>query len=209
MLTTLYPNCVLWWTFFDATDLQQDFSSKNHDPTVANATYTSANGGGIDCDGADDYASTADSADFTFAGDFTIAAWVVVDATNTASRQIAYHYAPSQGWNLYTSSSFNGKFAFDVIVTSSANAIANSATVLGALYHVVGVRTSGTLNLYVNGAVQTDTGSKSGTLNAATSFWLGVDRTLTGDFDGKIFDVKLFNVALSAAQILALYNDGV
>jgi hypothetical protein len=78
-------------------------------------------------------------------------------------------------------------------------------------HFIVGVRnrTANTLKIYVDGSLErtvTDTTSVGGTLNTV-NFWVG-GRTVNSEyFAGIIDEVSVFNRALSATEILDLYNN--
>jgi len=73
-------------------------------------------------------------------------------------------------------------------------------------YHVVMVRTSGTLNFYVNGTIT----SGSNTSTPATPTTLSQIGSQVGIrfFNGKIDEVGFWNRALSSTEITQLYNGG-
>src|SRR3954469_135922 len=76
----------------------------------------------------------------------------------------------------------------------------------GAWHHVVATRnaTSGAMVLYVDGAQQASATGPTGTRNAPAILRVGGLQTSLNFFAGQIDEVRLFNAALSAAQVAAL-----
>ncbi len=65
---------------------------------------------------------------------------------------------------------------------------------------------SGTVNMYINGSLDsTDTGAS--TPNVPTLFKIGAKSWITGYWDGKLSSVRIYNRALNAAEVTALYNE--
>ncbi|HEU5228346.1 MAG TPA: LamG-like jellyroll fold domain-containing protein, partial [Ktedonobacteraceae bacterium] len=62
----------------------------------------------------------------------------------------------------------------------------------------------GEMKIYLNGQLLHAETGKTKLLPAATLFVLGADRGLTTNYDGKVADLHIWNVALSAEQILLL-----
>jgi hypothetical protein len=76
----------------------------------------------------------------------------------------------------------------------------------GAWHHVVATRNSatGAMVLYVDGAQQASTTGPTGTKNAPPNLRIGSLQTNLNFFAGQLDEVRLYNVALSAAQVAAL-----
>jgi hypothetical protein len=91
--------------------------------------------------------------------------------------------------------------------SSSSYARSNLALNDGSCHHIAGLRRSGLLYLYVDGVLQTTSGSSSANVTNTASFIIGGDSSTYRYFDGVIDDVKVFNRALSAGEIGELYGD--
>lgn len=83
---------------------------------------------------------------------------------------------------------------------------------VGEWAHLVGVYSSGTITLYVNGSVTTGTNSGAAagldTLYDAGSLYIGKDGSDAArpGFRGKIDNLQIYNTAVSAADITTAYN---
>ncbi len=114
-----------------------------------------------------------------------------------------------EGINLSKGRGTGDFFIFGVSSASGQAAELHSSTlvVTGAWYHVAGVRTSNSIQLYINGQLQAQTNvsfpQDYGTLplffgTSGQSFW---DRKLNGWLD----EVSLYNRALSSNEIASIY----
>jgi hypothetical protein len=77
-------------------------------------------------------------------------------------------------------------------------------------YHVVMLRTNGTLMLYANGAFATNSVpvlSPDQSIATPTAFAIGSGGSSARFFNGAINDVRIFNRALSASEVQELYTD--
>jgi hypothetical protein len=117
---------------------------------------------------------------------------------------LGYHWYPEGTNNLY----------FSVRNSSDDSTGAwNSQTNPLQYNHIVGVadRASGTVNLYVNGTLMAGTAWDGNIKNPATKWTIGLsgnsswDEKHRGNLDGWIDEVRVYNRALSADEVLALY----
>jgi hypothetical protein len=79
----------------------------------------------------------------------------------------------------------------------------------GTWYHYVGIYDGATVSAYLNGVQVASTAFAGGAIAAGTGPDINVARNpaYAGDyFDGAIYDVRIYEQALSAAQVLALYQ---
>lgn len=112
---------------------------------------------------------------------------------------------------LYTT---NNKVQASIFDGGTQTATSNSSLVNGVWYHLVmTAQNSGSIILYVNGVAQTATGSVA-TMQSLTSsvvFYMG-NRPPGGgsqSFNGVLDVCRVFNGALTAAQVSTLYYSGV
>ena len=112
------------------------------------------------------------------------------------------------GWVLGCVTSGTSKFTFSPRSGGSAVYL-NSATATTTDWnHVVGVRDGTSIKLYVNGVETSDTFSSIGDPGSVTTrlgqWYTGDDYPLYGDLD----EVAIWDGALSASDVSALYNSG-
>ncbi len=173
-------------------------------------------------DGTNGYVSVPDSA-ILRPTNLTIEAWVnfsSLDTPGTASVGEQYivfkqntRSGNFEGYFLGKARGANGDyFVFNVSSSAGVSVEVDSAPTIqtGVWYHVAGMRDASNLYLYLNGQLvsQTPVGfpQNYGTLplyfgSSGQSFW---DRKFAGLLD----EVSIYNRALSAAEILAIYNAG-
>ena len=179
-----------------------DVSSGGNNGTLINGpTFSSANGGSIVFDGANDYATvyslnlTEITENFTFT--------TVVKFPTFSNGGVIVWQAFSSYWALMTNTSYGAaNLTFTTRGTRGLAAV-SSALVTNQWYYVVCKREAGVNSLYINNTVYTyssdvqfpgDTLFKIGTSGA--SYW----------FDGNLALIQLYNRALSASEILQNYN---
>lgn len=76
-------------------------------------------------------------------------------------------------------------------------------------YHLAAVYEPPNFKLYVNGSLKNTNNKGTYVIaNTANSFLIGADTTTSDAFYGKIDDVRIYDHALSLADIQALYNSG-
>ena len=142
-------------------------------------------------DGTGDYLTLPASTNWRFGtGDFTVEAWVYFGASPTGvSKIIAESWASNVGWEFYYTGTVN-KFSW---YKNAARVIDSTTTpVAGQWYHFAVSRASGTIRLFINGALES---SASDTYDYQPTTPLTIGRELvTGsslDFTGYIDDLRI------------------
>jgi prepilin-type N-terminal cleavage/methylation domain-containing protein len=155
-------------------------------------------------DGTSTYVSTVSS----FIGQpiaFSVSMWINLATTQTM-RTIFSNYGPSgSGWVVGINDSGSNHIKFYL---GSANLVSNSTLNNGAWYNVVATYVGGNAMLYINGVVDA---TSTATINYAGSPYSPNFGKLSNSqqyFNGLIDDIRIYNRALSAAEITALYNGG-
>ncbi len=166
-------------------------------------------GQGLRFDGVDDYISLG-SAGMSLT-DFTVAAWF---KANTTSGDITIGAGQWNGssntvYLRVTSNVLSG------IVRSSLNVgkvVSNAFTDTRSFHHVVLTRVGDTIYGYLNGVPMTTTGitGANGSLTIGTfnGYKIGQLNTTGNYFNGIIDEYRIYNRALSAAEVKLLYNLG-
>lgn len=191
-----YPGSGTAWT---------DLSAESNDVTLINGppTYSSSNGGSLDFDGTDDYGTIDTTSGFpTGAAAFTLQIWLTVDAL-PSSFGAALMYgtgATGEGRGITVNSSGN------LIASGYSASVASTITVTLAQRYNVGYTYDGTTTrLYINGA---EDANGARTLNTTLSIAkIGQLFDAAGEYwPGKLFQILMYDVALSASQIDANYD---
>ncbi len=201
-----------YWSFDDATSTKAtDFSGNGNVGTLSGsnlpAWVSGKKGNALNFNGTDSYvdAGNASSLDIPTGGSVTMCAWVY-DTTGSvggfqgllAKRGSNYAY----GINFITNN-------FQVY-TSGASGIQAFTYNLPAQQwtHICGVISGSPTALYVNGALFGTAGSGGGVSSITDHLWIGSSNAATEIFNGKVDDVRIYNRALSASEIAALYGSG-
>ena len=163
--------------------------------------------------GSSSYVDLGNPALLQITGSMTWSAWVEAAANPAADGQIVAKADDASGWQLKTSPD-TGPHTFGVRVAGATNTLAQrySTTVrsLNVWYHVAGVYNASaqTLDISVNGVL--DNGTLSGTIPASqinSAVNVNIGRRSGGYyFNSVIDDVRIYNRALSQAEIQADMN---
>ncbi|OON70675.1 beta strand repeat-containing protein [Hymenobacter sp. CRA2] len=171
-------------------------------------------GNALDLDGDNDYVRVPDSGALDFgAGNFTVEAWVLKKAASTgydngaAAGKWNTGAAPGTNeWLLNLTTSGNDdipSFWFESGTTLYTCSATNTPLALNRWYHVAGVREGSTLYIYVNGELKNSVTIGSGPVNN-----VGRD-LLIGALEAgyhsslRIDEVRVWNVARTAAELQA------
>jgi len=195
-----------WWKF-DETEgrVAADSGGSGHGGTlVGDPAWTQgAIGGALELDGDGDYVDLGVSLDFDATSQITVAAWVKVTALDVDWQAIvtkgdtAWRLSRSQGNNLHFACT--GMWPEWVHGTADVND--------GQWHHVAGVYNGTELRLYVDGRLDASA-SASGLINVNEyPVTIAENAEHPGrEWNGLIDDVRLYNHALSAAEIKTLHE---
>lgn len=214
-----------WWKLDDASGQFKDSSDYGNNGTPSGGvSYATSGiiGAAAGFDGSSGYIDVGNPAELQITGDITIAAWVRFNSFNAGAEDdhIAVKF---DGVN--TNRSFALKATEDCGPTTIAlniieNAVPDSAQRCGATtlstgqyYHVTGVynATNQTIDVYLNGVLDDGTLVTSPAVpasihNSTANFTIGARSDGANAFlDGNVDDVRVYNRALSAAEVRNLY----
>lgn len=177
----------------------RDLSGNNNDATLINGvTYS---GQVMNFDGVNDYVSIPDSNQLDVTGPVSLAIWV--RGTSTANKVLT-----EKGSNKTLVLQPNGANNFYYLDGYAAPAIVSGLNTLifnGSWHNITATFNGATRSLYVDGALRHT--SAMGTPSAnADEFVIGARSGGSVAWAGQVDDIRIFNRALSEAEILALYN---
>lgn len=166
-------------------------------------------------DGFNDFVSVADNANLDFTGSFTISAWIKHPTIATNPDYLITKYTGSAGgYKVYMENDGDITCAIDDDTASFPEDTATSTAATyddDAWHHIACVR-EGTANLklYIDGVlILSDPLSATGSLANANTFYMGVDGDgASNPWEGEIDDVRLYNYARNAGQIMEDMNGG-
>ena len=149
------------------------------------------------------------SADLDFtSGSFSTALWFNIDsiAANTMLMSRGNNLAVFDGWYYYTYT--DGRIYFNTMQAGVAQWSNSTPIVISTWYLFITVRVGASIRLYINGIDKTEVAGTH--INPATSsqkFHIGIAANdVSLPFDGKIASARIWNRALSAAEIYYLFQ---
>lgn len=171
--------------FYENTDWRFDIESTSEVPGKA-----------LSFDGANDYVEIADMDFLDLTVAYTFEVWIRPQGFSSLAGILSkYQTNGAEGYFVrmlqtapYTGINFDGM--------STASGILSA----GKWYHVAAVNDNGTRRLYLNGELQQLTGSVSPVVANSDPLRIGVDYS-SRFFNGDIDEVRIWNVALTAAQV--------
>ena len=164
----------------------------------------------IEFDGVDQYVEIGDVAPLNITGSaITLAIWVK-NMVNGEHKVIA-KWSDSPALFSYLLSITSADKA-QMVVNTGANGVAIGTTtiVTGTWFHLGGTYDGTTVRIYVNG-VQEGTAGRTGNINSTTApvrIGAGSGSPITSEepMDGDLDDARIYDRALSADEILTIYN---
>ena len=175
----------------------------------------SREGCSLEFDGVNDYVSISHQSYFTQAP-LTISAWVRFDQLPSEKGENVSIVAKRHGASPWVSWSLRGSSGDDKIYLRVINSVLVSSYTYSDLtiiadtwYHVVGIiNESYNTMMYVDGVKQSDTDSPGSLYIATSTLNIGAIWSGGGRIKGLIDEVKIYEQALSSAQIKKLYAEG-
>ena len=218
---TMTRGLVGYWSFDEGSGITAyDASGNGNDGTLywmstsTNAWTTGKSAGALQFDGADDYVSINDNDALTPSDSITVSAWIKRTATGRLDLVIGKGSSLTNfSYNIYFNS--NDTLAWEVSSNGnvSGRLILNTTATFtsGVWYHIVGIFSNGSANIYVNGINQpvTTSGTAVSVYNNTANLFIGYEVTDTSYyFRGTIDEVRIYNRALSDAEVRYHYNRG-
>lgn len=173
----------------------------------------------LDFDGTDDYVQLANASSPNPTSDLTVSSWIkLASLANTTN------------YNIFAKQTWGSKLGFRLAIGGHGGCadlnclflgVGNGTTQtettgsgvnlpdVGTWHHVVGTFSSGSIKLYVDGKQRyTTTSTVTSIVNDAVAGRIGKHSTGSEYFPGQIDDVRIYNYALTPAQIKMVYNEG-
>ena len=183
----------------------KDLSGNNNTGTLTNgSTFSQANGGAIVFDGVDDYVNIPNNSSFNVTDNISVEMWVRIETTQSNNLGFLIKYA--NGYLFYITC-VNKVFAFDSRNGDGTYYRTTGTTNIqdGVWKYLVGQKSGLSYKVYVNGVLEGSTTANSvGSIAGDVNLKLGTDG---GTYlNGRIGTFKIYNRALTAAEILQNYN---
>ncbi len=198
------PALVAAYSFDDgAGTTLADRTGKGHTGTLSGATWSAAGryGGALSFDGVNDWVTVADANDLDLTTGMTLQAWVRPTASNDWRTAIMKERPSGLAYTLYSA----GLTQPSGYVHAGGDSSAQGPTALpvNTWSHLAVTYDNATIRLYVNGT-QVATRAQTGAMTVSASVLrLGGNGVWGEYFAGLMDDVRVYNRALTAAEIAA------
>ncbi len=197
----------LWHFDEDFGTTVYDSTANDNDGTVSGASWVDGKlGKALSFDGTD-YVIVSDSS-LLEPDRITVEAWVKKSGTPGNHRYIVSKYLPTKpgsysSYGLYTASSGGLRFYIGLSSTWVASPDAGTGVWDGDWHHVAGTYDGFAVKLYVDGELVTGVGSTTSDIEygGTGDLFIGAYTTASYCFSGTIDEVRIWDEALTAAQI--------
>ena len=179
-----------------------DASGNGNNGTVANTTWRTAGkfGGALSFNGTSSVVTVPNSASLQLSSGMTLEAWVDPSKVSAAWRDVIYK-ANDNFYLEATSSNASRPDGGLIAGGSYADAFGTSALAANTWSYLTETYDGSTLRLYVNGTQVASTAHTGAISTSTNPLQIGGDSLYGQFFAGLIDEVRVYNVALSAAQI--------
>lgn len=193
-----------------------DYSGLGNNGTPTNGASCSSSVAGrfrsaCSFDGIDDFINITNSTSLNLSNAFTLEAWVNINNLSASLQHFVisrYHWGQSKGYGLMVRN--DGLIRCDFNGTTGQFTSSSSYVTAGNWYHLGCVYNGSTLSIIVNGIAR-ESASRSGLVDYNYNLYVGMPTDNIMDiyaFNGTIDEVAVYNRSLTAAEILANYQQG-
>jgi len=164
----------------------------------------------LNFDGSNDYVNCGTDSSLHLTDNFTVSAWALVEATSSIVEAIfgwGYSYGAMKGVVLFFDDLPRLKLSRG---TEGGRPALNASTTLtqNVWYHVTITYDGTTSKIYLNGVLDGSLVSEDSTvLDTSKGFHIGSSSAPDSYFDGTVVQVGAWDTALSATQLLSMYNE--
>jgi hypothetical protein len=208
------------WTIPSSVPIGSDYQIKLIVPYVGgfysstfsiNSAGSGISGHSLSFDGVDDYVGIGSSSNFDVVDELTISAWIKPNEITYAAIIDRLPYSGSNGYRLVTRIDGRIWAQFGTAESSDYAQTGTNYYSIGQWINIVGVfKNSNYVKLYINGSlIESVSTTRSFTTDKSLEF--GRWYNTVGDneyFKGNIDEGVIWNEAITAAEIAALYNSG-
>ncbi len=180
-------------------------SYENNGTLFGNATRVPGLiGQALALDGTNDYAIVPDHSSLDISSNITLAAWIRPEIQGT--QRIIYKLSGSAGYELFLASPSPQQFSvrFNNNASLRVNSTSSYMNFLNTWVHVAATYDGSTIKLYINGQLESSANANFSIGVNAENVAIGATNAAADDFRGGIDEVRIYNAALSAADILEL-----
>ena len=192
-----------WWTFDEALgNTAYDSSGNDNTGTIAGSPVREEGvfGNAAVFFGTNEYMGTDDESAFDISGNITLSAWVKVSQLDNASM-----YIISKSGSYYIYKDLNSGVLTFLCQGTGRPVVGTVNIVDGKWHHIVGVYDGVKKYIYVDGKLDKSMNSSGVVTTNNNPLHVGNDAVWPGnEYNGSIDDVRIYNRALSAAEVTAM-----
>lgn len=181
----------------------RDASGNGNNGSVSATSWTTAGryGGALSFNGTTSIVTVSDSASLHLSSGVTMEAWINVPAAPLGWQAIVFKEMPADGAYFLYRSGYSASPVAGVFTTAEQTITGANGPPLNAWTHVAFTYDGATERFYVNGVLVTSR-AQTGAISAANGvLHIGGDSVWGEHFQGLIDEVRIYNRALTAAQI--------
>ncbi len=181
-----------------------DRSGNGNNGTIANATWVAGKyGNALSFNGSNSWVTVADSNSLDLTTGMTVEAWVNPSALGAAYRTVVFkEQTGNEVFSLYGAQSGSGQVPTgEAFIGGYKNASGTSALALNSWTHLAESYDGSSLRLYVNGTLVATTAAPGALTVSNGALRIGGNNIWGEYFAGLIDEVRVYNRALSAAEI--------
>jgi hypothetical protein len=177
-----------------------DASGNGNAGTVNGAAWAASgkNAGALSFDGVNDRVDVPDAPELDLSTSMTLSAWVRPDTLGGYRTALLKESSSYLTYALYAGTTSSNRPAIEA---NRGELIGGTAPPLNAWTHIAGTYAGGTLRIYVNGVQVAAKATTQVMPNSTNPLYIGGNSRWGEYFDGLIDDVRVYNRALSAAEI--------
>ena len=196
---------VLALGFNEATGiLASDSSGAANHGTVREAQFVAGRfGNALSFDGVNDWVTVADSASLDLSNTMTLEAWVNPRTVDNWQTLLLKEGAGTMAYELYSNNDVNRPAAYFTGTNGTIRAVTGTAALaVGTWTHLAVTYDGANMRLYVNGILVRTTARTGAMIATDGVLHIGGNQVWGGEFfSGLIDDMRIYNRALSAAEI--------
>jgi len=198
---------VAYWPFWEGGgSVVRDIAGQSMVGTLTNGPVWTGGqfGQALSFDGSDDFVNVGNTSSSLYSGDFTLSVRVRLNANGNYPTIIDKRSAVSAGVNF----AFNSNTRKLFLRLSTTDLIGTAVIPLSTWTHVSAIRSGSTVKFYINGVQDgSDFTGNGGDFSNTNSMTFGGNLINGLYLTGLIDDVRVYNRALSAAEVAELYAD--
>jgi hypothetical protein len=184
-----------------------DMSVNKNNGTITNGpTYSINEGGVLSFDGTDDYVTFGNPGALVISTNVSMSLWIKGDINEQNPSQNIYPFAKEDSYGIKVSSGTSPGVGMIVRIGGNYVTCAGSNVLDGKWNHVVVTYDGQGIRSYVNGVLDSQNLSVSGSLDAGGNVSYGAWTNGYGFFNGYLSDAKIYNKVLSPTEVMQNFN---